>query len=154
MLKDVLKESEHKSRGLGVKGRLIWSIFLALVAVFLLVFIAILVPIRVPVDLLFLVRIFSFLIPCALLLLLGVALIVLTVKEKVGGMHRVLSLLAGASAAAMVVSIVLHNVLDSWVGIEEPVTFIMAVFVCPIAFLVGAVGSVALSFKKSLSRSR
>ncbi len=137
-----------------MKGKLLWSIFLALVAVFLALFIVIFVPINVPLNFLFLVRILSFIIPCALLLLLGAALIVLTVREKVGGMPRVFLLLTGASAAAMVVSIILHNVMDSWVGIEEPVTFTMAVFVCPIAFLVGGVGSVVLGFKKSPPRRR
>ncbi len=137
-----------------MKGKLLWSIFLALVAVFLLLFIFIFVPLSVPLDLLLLVRVLSFIVPCALLLLLGVALIVLTVKKKVGGMPRVFLLLSGASAAAMVVSIIMHNVMGSWVGVEEPVTFIMAVFVCPIAFLVGGVGSVVLGFKKSPPRRR
>jgi hypothetical protein len=136
-----------------VKGKLLWSVFLALVAVFLLVFIFIFVPINAPPDFLFLVRVLSFIVPCALLLLLGVTLIVLTVKEKVGGMPGVFLLLTGASAAGMVVSIVLHNVMDM-VGIEEPLSFIMAVYVCPIAFLVGGVGSVVLGFKKSPPRRR
>lgn len=137
-----------------MKGKLLWSIFLALVAVFLVVFIAIFVPISASPDFLFLVRVLSFIVPCALLLLLGVALIVLTVRGKIGGMPRVFLLLTGASAAAMVVSIIMHNVTDSWFGIEEPVSFIMAVFVCPIAFLVGGVGSVALGFKKPPPRRR
>jgi hypothetical protein len=135
-----------------VKGKLLWSIFLALVAVFLLVFIAGFIPIHAPPSSLFLVRVLSFIVPCALLLLLGVTLIVLTV-ERVGGMLRVFLLLTGASAAGMVVSIVLHNVMDM-VGIEEPLSFIMAVYVCPIAFLVGAIGSVVLGFKKSPPRRR
>jgi len=132
-----------------VKGKLLWSIFLALVALFLVVFIAIFVPIRVPLNFLFLMRVLSFIVPCALLLLLGVTLIVLTVKEKVGGMPRVSLLLTGASAVVMVVSIILHNVMDSWLGIEEPVSFITAVFVCPIAFLVGGVGSIVLGVRES-----
>lgn len=137
-----------------MKGKLLWSIFLALVAVFLLVFIAIFVPISVPPGLLFLVRVLSFIVPCVLFLLLGVTLIVLTVKEKAGGMPRVFLLLTGASAIAMVVSIIMHNVMGSWLDIEEPVSFIMAVFVCPIAFLVGGVGSLALAFRKPPPRRR
>ena len=137
-----------------MKGKLIWAIFLASVAVFLIVFIAIFVPIRVPLNFLFLVRVLSFIVPCVLLLLLGVALIVLTVKEKVAGMPGVFLLLSGASAAGMVVSIIMHNVMGSWVGVEEPLSFIMAVFVCPIAFLVGGVGSIVLAFKKPPPRRR
>jgi hypothetical protein len=130
-----------------MKGKLLWSIFLALVAVFLLLFIAIFVPMNVP-------RVLSFVVPFVLLLLLGVALIVLTVNKKVKGMLRVSLLLTGASAVAMVVSIIMHNVMGSWVSVEEPVTYIMAVFVCPIAFLVGGVGSVVLGFKKPPPRRR
>ncbi len=136
-----------------MKGKLLWSIFLASVAIFLLVFIFGFVPIRAPLESLFLVRVLSFIVPCVLLLLLGVALIVLTVREKVAGMPRVFLLLSGASAAGMVVSIIMHNVMDM-VGVEEPLSFIMAVYVCPLAFLVGGVGSVALSFKKSPPRRR
>jgi len=69
-------------------------------------------------------------------------------------MPRAFLLLTGASAAAMVVSIIMHNVMGSWLDIEEPVTFIMAVFVCPIAFLVGGAGSIALGFKKPPPRRR
>jgi hypothetical protein len=130
-----------------MKGKLLWSIFLALVAVFLLLFIVIFVPINAP-------RVLSFVVPFVLLLLLGVALIVLTVRKKVKGLLRVFLLLTGASAAAMVVSIIMHNVMGSWVSVEEPVTYIMAVFVCPIAFLVGGVGSVVLGFKKPPPRRR
>jgi hypothetical protein len=150
----VLKESGHKSRRLRVKGKLLWSIFLALVAVFLALFIVIFIPINVPLNFFALVRIFSFIVPCALLLLLGVALIVLTEKEKVVGIPRVFLLLTGASAVGMVASIIMHNVMGSWVGVEEPVTFTMAVFVCPIAFLAGGVGSVVFGLKKSPPRRR
>ncbi len=132
-----------------MKGKLLWSVFLALIAVFLVVFIFIFMPIRVPLNFLFLVRVLSFIVPCALLLLLGVALLVLTVRERVAGIPGVFLLLTGASAAGMIVSIIMHNITGSWLGIEEPVSFVMAVFVCPIAFLVGAVGSVVLILKKS-----
>jgi hypothetical protein len=154
MLRGVLKESERKSRRLRVKGKLLWSIFLALVAVFLLLFIAIFVPIQAPPNFIFLVRLLSFIVPCALLLLLGLTLIILTMREKIGRMPRAFLLLTGASAAMMVVSIVLHNVMGSWLGVEEPVSYIVAVFVCPIAFLVGGVGSVVLGLKKSAPRRR
>jgi hypothetical protein len=69
--------------------------------------------------------------------------------------------LMGASAVGLIVFAVLHNLVyalfiyffgeDFWirVGLEdEPFFFIMAIIVCPAAFLVGAVGSVVLAIKK------
>jgi len=92
-------------------------------------------------------------------LLLGVALIFLTVKEKVGGTLKKFLLLTGASAAGIFVFVLLHNLVyglfiywfgaDFWGEGDEPVFFIMAVLVCPIGFLVGAVGSIVLAIKKS-----
>ena len=94
--------------------------------------------------------------------LLGVALIFLTVKEKVGGMLNKYLLLTGASAIGIPVSIFLHNAIyglfiqwfgaDIWDRIgtgDEPVFFIIAIIVCPIGFLVGVVGSIVLGIKKS-----
>ena len=50
---------------------------------------------------------------------------------------------------AMLVFGILHNVISGLTSFEEPVCFIIAVIVCPIAFLVGAIGSIVLSVKKS-----
>jgi len=102
----------------------------------------------------------------SVLLLLGVALIVLTVREKVTGLLKTFLLLTGASAAGIIVSVFLHNAIyglfilwfgaDFWKrfgsGGDEPFFFIMAVFVCPIAFLVGAVGSVVLAIKNKQAK--
>jgi len=57
-------------------------------------------------------------------------------------------LLMGISAGAFVVSVLLHNAIYGLFGIEEPVFFCIAVFLCPAAFLVGAVGSIVLAIKK------
>jgi len=92
---------------------------------------------------------------------LGVALIVLTVKEKVGGMSKKFLILTGASAVGLPVFILLHNAIyglfiywfgaDFWdrlgPGGDEPFFFIMAILVCPIGFLVGVVGSIVLAIK-------
>ena len=139
-----------------MKGKLIWSIFWASVAVFLLTFSGVFVPGQIlPVPL-------SLFVSWAILLLLGVTLIVLTVREKVGGMLKKFFLLTGASAVGLPVFAVLHNAVYAlfiyffgegfWSGIggDEPVLFMMAVFVCPIAFLVGAIGSIVLFAKKPL----
>ena len=50
--------------------------------------------------------------------------------------------LMGISAGAFVVSVLAHNLISGWFGIEEAVFFIIAVFICPAAFLVGALGSI------------
>ncbi len=125
-----------------MKGKLTWPIFWALVGVLI---------VAVSVVFIFgdLLKGPPFIIVSgAIFLLLAVALIYLTVKEKVGGMLKWFLLLTGASAIGIPVSIFLHNAISALFGIEEPVFFIIAIFVCPIAFLVGAVGSIVLAIKK------
>ena len=89
---------------------------------------------------------------------LGVTLIVLTVKKKVAGILRKFLLLTGASAVGLPVFAVLHNLVYAllilWFGEDfwgasgdEPVFFILATIVCPIGFLVGAVGTIVLAVK-------
>ena len=94
--------------------------------------------------------------------LLGVALIFLTLKQRVGGMLKKFLILIGASSAGFFVSVLLHNaiygLLIHWFGVDfwdrivpggdEPFFFIMAIFVCPLGFLVGAVGSIVLAIKR------
>jgi len=77
----------------------------------------------------------------ALFFLLGSALITLTVKEKITGKLRTFLLLTGASAAGMPVFVVLHNAVSGLSHTEEPVFFILATIICPLAFLVGALGT-------------
>jgi hypothetical protein len=97
----------------------------------------------------------------AVLLSLGIALIVLTVKGKVAGGLKKFLILTGAAAVGIPVSIVLHNVVYGifiyfcgagfWdrIGLgDEPFFFVMATAICPLAFLVGAIGSIVLSIKR------
>jgi hypothetical protein len=99
-------------------------------------------------------------IPGIIFLLLCIALIVLTAKSGLGGLLKKFLLITGAAPIGAVVGVILHNVFygvfihffgaDFWdrTGIgDEPVFFILALIVCPIAFLVGIVGSIIL-FKK------
>ncbi|MFC1932347.1 hypothetical protein ACFLXU_01785 [Chloroflexota bacterium] len=127
-----------------MKGKLVWSVFWALVGVFVIVvsMIAIprpLMPSGFPPAI--------FLPAIVVFVLLGVALLFLTVKTKVGGILKKFLLLTGASAVGLPVSILLHNVVGRLFNIEEPVFFIMAIFVCPIGFLVGMVGSIVLTIR-------
>jgi len=143
-----------------VKGKLIWSIFWALVGIFVVIAGVIAIPaVR---ELLMGFRGLLFLIISgAVFFLLGGALIFLTVKEKVGGLFKKFLLLTGASAAGFIVFAFLHNAIYAlfilWQGEgfwdriglgDEPFFFIMAVFVCPIGFLVGMVGSIVLAIRK------
>ena len=69
-------------------------------------------------------------------------------------------ILLGASFAGFFVFVLLHNALYGLVyvmmlnrpDLDEPFFFILAVFVCPIGFLVGAVGSIVLFIKKRRAR--
>jgi uncharacterized membrane protein YhdT len=86
--------------------------------------------------------------------LLGMILLVLTVKTKVRGMLKGFLLLTGASAVAMLVFAILHNVISGLTNFEEPVFFILATIVCPVGFLVGAIGSIVLRVKKSRTEKK
>ena len=98
-------------------------------------------------------------------LLLGIALIVLTVKSGLRGLLKKFLLITGAAPIGTVVSVILHNTFygvfiyffgaDFWdrIGIgDEPVFFILAIIVCPIAFLVGVVGSIVLFIKRRITQ--
>jgi len=136
-----------------MNGKLSWPIFWALVGVFVVIVCLLLIP---P----FILRGYIFwwflIIFGSIFLLLGVALIVLTVREKVSGALKKFFLLTGASAAGFFVSFILHNAVYAlfihffgegfWNG-DEPFFFIMALFVCPLGFLVGAIGSIVLGVK-------
>jgi len=137
-----------------VKGKLIWSVFWALVGIFVGIASAFFIAaFRGSIFLWFIT------VSGAAFFLLGVALIVLTVKEKVGGTLKKFLLLTGASATGIFVFVLLHNAIyglfilcfgaDFWNGGDEPFFFIMAIFVCPIGFLVGAVGSIVLRHKEA-----
>jgi hypothetical protein len=134
-----------------MKDKLIWSIFWASVAVFLIVIGIMFIGMPLQGYVLFagMIALFG----------LGVTLIVLTVRKKVKGMLKAFLLLTGASAVGIPLFVVLHNAVYGlfiyffgegfWGGMgDEPFFFIMAVLVSPIAFLVGAIGSIVLKFWK------
>ncbi|MFC1592794.1 hypothetical protein ACFL4C_02140 [Candidatus Omnitrophota bacterium] len=132
-----------------MKGKLVWSVFWAMVGVFIIVVSMIAIP-RPLWPLGFPPAIF--LSAIVVFVLLGVALLFLTLKTKVGGILKKFLLLTGASAVGMPVSILLHNVVSGLFNIEEPVFFITALFVCPIGFLVGAVGTIVLGIKSKRAK--
>jgi len=144
-----------------VKGKLTWPIFWALIGVFIVVVCLFFIPVFR--DLLQGSELF--LAPIAVFFLLGVALIFFTVREKVRGIHKKFLLLTGASAVGFFVSILLHNAIyglfiywfgaDFWdrIGMgDEPFFFLVAIIICPLGFLVGAVGSVVLAIKNKRAK--
>ena len=137
--------------------KLSWPIFWALVGIFIVIASVFVIPTFRELLMGFLFITIS----GTAFFLLGVALILLTVKEKVGGMLKKFFILTGASAIGIPVSIFLHNAIyglfiywfgaDFWdrIGLgDEPVFFIIATIVCPLGFLVGAVGSIVLAIKR------
>jgi hypothetical protein len=139
-----------------VKDRLVWSIFWAMVAFFFISIASmfIIVPIvgRTTGDSPLRFSVFAGL---PVFFGLGVALVVLTVKRKVPGLLQKFLLLAGSSAVGLLVFAVLHNlvtallisVFDFGADFDEPVFFVLATTICPLCFLVGAVGSIVLAVK-------
>jgi len=141
-----------------MKGKLLWSIFWALVGVFVIAVSTMFVP---PLGML--LGRFNAFVAWPVIAGLGVTLIVLTVRVKVRGMLKKFFLLSGASAVGLPVSVLLHGAVYAlfilWFGEgfwgaggDEPFFFILATIVCPVAFLVGAIGSIVLGVKKSPSR--
>ncbi|TRZ96594.1 MAG: hypothetical protein D4R82_00765 [Dehalococcoidia bacterium] len=73
-------------------------------------------------------------------------------------------ILTGASFVGFFVFVLLHNLVyglfihfwgaDFWNGGDEPFFFIMAIIVCPLGFLVGAVGSITLSIKRLMDKHK
>jgi len=102
----------------------------------------------------------QFLIPLITFFLLGIGLIISTIKEKVEGKLKKFLLLTGYSASGFFAAIFLHNMIyglfivlfgeDFWerTGLgDEPFFFLIAFTVIPIAYLIGMIGSIILLIK-------
>ncbi len=98
----------------------------------------------------------AIILPC-----LGIALIVLAAKAKFTRISKVFFILTGASAIGMVVGSVLHNLVYAlfiklfgegfWANLgDEPVFFIFATIICPLALLVGIIGGIVLISRKKI----
>jgi hypothetical protein len=93
--------------------------------------------------------------------LLGIALIVLAARARFTKISKAFFILTGSSALGIGLSIDLHNLVFAlliklfgegiWGSMgDEPVFFILATIVCPIALLVGAIGSMVFIAKKKV----
>ena len=145
-----------------MKKSLIPVIFWALIGVFLFMVGQFFIP---PVRELFMGS-KLFLGPFIVFSLLGLALTFLTVKEKIGGTLKKFLILTGASSAGFFVSVFLHNAFYALGIIASQIIvlrylmealnvafFMIAIFVCPLGFLVGVVGSIVMLVKKEKSSS-
>ena len=78
------------------------------------------------------------------------------VKPKLteGGlkMLKTFLLVTGISVGVFIISVVLHNVISGLFDVEEPVFFTIAVFIAPLAFAIGLVGSLVVFLKGLCSR--
>ena len=92
---------------------------------------------------------------------MGIALIVLPLKVKIEGKIKKYLILVGSSSVGVFVSIMLHNFVygifvyffgeSFWerIGIgDEPFFFIIGLVICPIALIVGMIGSIVLFTKR------
>lgn len=92
---------------------------------------------------------------------LGAVLIYVTKKQNVKGTLRKFLMLTGVSSAGFLISVFLHNIIyglfiqlfgdDFWnrIGMgDEPLFFVIAIFICPLGFIIGVVGSIVVFIKK------
>ena len=90
----------------------------------------------------------------------GAVLVILTVKAKITGKLKKFLILTGSSATGFLVSVILHNMfyglgvitsatpLSYLMEAFDVIFFIISVLICPLGFLIGAVGSAYLLLKK------
>ena len=131
-------------------------VFWSLVAAFVLLILTVLLP-----DALAFFRPL-FLSLLALCFLLGLALLILSVRWQERGLLRTFWILAGASTAGAALGSVLHNafyalatvtgdwpVLSGAMEVLEVAFFLIATVLCPVAFLVGTVGAIVLIVRRT-----
>jgi len=137
---------------------LITVVFFALVMLFIVIVGGIVIPAPVSVKR----TLFPFIAVLAVIFFfLGLTLMFLTIKTKIKGKYGKFLILTGASAAGFFISVLLHNFLYGLGVITRNIAilhylfeflhtafFITAIFICPLGFLVGVMGSAVMLFKK------
>ena len=68
-------------------------------------------------------------------------------------LQKTFLLIIGLSVGVFIISVFLHNILCALIGLEEPVFFIIAVFLSPLALAVGIIGSLVLFFMGLVKKS-
>jgi len=136
------------------------SVFCTLVATFILIVTFFAVPESMNRALFPLVAVLGI-----IFLLLGIILIVLTLKQKTKGKLKIFLILTGVSAICPLIFSILHNLFYALAIITSHIillkylmeflhiaSFLIALIVSPIGFLVGIVGSTVLFVKKRKKR--
>jgi hypothetical protein len=59
----------------------------------------------------------------------------------------------GISVAVFIISVFLHNALSGLFGVEEPVFFFISVFITPLGFAVGVIGSLVIFIQGLIARA-
>jgi len=96
-----------------------------------------------------------------ILIVLGSVLIGLTLVQKIEGKLQKFLILTGASAVGFFAFAFLHNIFYALVQVPsriavlnylmksfEVIFFLIAIFVCPLGFLVGVIGTLVIFYKK------
>ena len=150
-INELLKEKKMETKALRIRNIIFWAmvvIFAALVAS----------PIMVATRLRFWeYKRLLLAVIAVVFFALAAALLVLTVKLKEPLIRKIFFILTGASAAAIPICVVLHNVVY---GLffhgkdgDEAVFFILALFVCPALFVIGSLGSIVLLISARLKKT-
>jgi len=95
-------------------------------------------------------------------LILGGVLVYLSLKSKADKKLKIFLVMTGGAAALFLTSVLLHNLFYGimiyffgqgyWGDGDEGFFFIIAIFVCPIVFLVGTIGSFVMLRKSKGSK--
>jgi hypothetical protein len=94
---------------------------------------------------------YFFMITILLMAGLGISLLIFTLKSELEKKHKIFLLLASSSLIGVPVFAILHNAVYAlsikifgegvWGNDDEPFFFVLAAIVCPMAYLVGLIGS-------------
>jgi hypothetical protein len=132
-----------------MKNTLVWSVFWAQFAVFVFIIVVMVSPANPFGTSLHPGFIF---IPWGVFFCLGAALLFLTLRQKVAGAERKFLLLTGAAGVGFLVSVLLHGLISGLFDVEEAFFFVLATVICPLGFLVGAVGGIVLGVRNRFHR--
>jgi len=68
-------------------------------------------------------------------------------------MLKIFLMTAGISVAVFILGVFLHNALSGLFGVEEPVFFFISVFLAPLGFAVGLIGSLVIFIQGLLAKA-
>jgi hypothetical protein len=91
-------------------------------------------------------------------------LLIFTLKSELRKKHKIFLLLASSSLIGIAVFAILHNAVYAlaihifgegvWGNDDEPFFFLLAAIVCPIAYLVGLIGSITCFLRRKAGSAK